>query len=507
MPNVSGARALVAVIASAAVAVAAAAIPATARATSETNPDKQIYLKFQGSLTRIDWLGIDSHGHNFGKLTVKLSWDADAHLKDQADFAKGVDIEYTMLSGSIALDDSGDPSPGTSGLKSCSATLSERLSGYEQTVTTQYDLVTKHYELNEYQPPLTAYLLKSTDTSNDYCTVDPNISSAVGLGPGNWPAPSGDADYNNAWFEYDKFPGGHGPWLSTFADQWSRMHPAGDKRDVADITSTIEASDEKLPGQNIGPYLTKRILGEIKSYYGNDLKKGIQDAKPYCLNYLTGLGTFGAGVPVIGLGATLVGPVLVIAGAIVAAMAAPFCVAATKRVVDDYRINKDPPDRHITLLAQPREMPAVNFPGCGKYKASVRPDCKALTADAQRLVRVAQHLAAVDDAAAVTVNRYSTANSESNWAASAKQGKHLEALTVEAKKRLGALTSAGKRFATDLENRHLGWRFSKSADGRAIEAVLSLLAKKQLTRADLKPYAGTTLTPHKFDALRDQDAL
>jgi hypothetical protein len=237
------------------------------------------------------------------------------------------------------------------------------------------------------------------------------------------------------------------------------------------------------------------------------MKRGIQDAKPYCLNYLSGLGTFGAGVPLIGLGATGVGPVLVVAGALVASAAAPFCVAATKRVLDDYRITKDPPDRRINRLAEPRRVHGAAFPSCKKVKPSVRPDCKTLTADAQRLVGAAQRLTADDAAALTTMDRYSTANAQSNWEASEKQGKHLVALTAEVKTAVRTLTASGKRFASDLEHRHLDWRFSKSADGRAISAVLSLLNKANLTRAELKPYAGASLTPHKYDVLRDQDAL
>jgi hypothetical protein len=149
MSRVVRARILIAGLAAGAVAVSFALPPvAIARPANETNPDNQIHLKFQGNLTRVDWLGTDSKGNNFGKLTVTLSWDATAYFKDQGDFADGVDIDYSVLTGKISLDDKGDPDPQLSGLKSCSATLSERLSGYEQTITTEYDLVNKRYELS-----------------------------------------------------------------------------------------------------------------------------------------------------------------------------------------------------------------------------------------------------------------------------------------------------------------------------------------------------------------------
>jgi hypothetical protein len=164
-------------------------------------------------------------GHNFGKLTVTLSWQASVHFPDQASFARGVDIDYQVLTGTIDLDDSDDPSPQTSGLKSCHATLSERLSGYQQTATVSYDPSAGRYAMGLYQPPLTAYLLQSTDSSGDYCTVDPAVSSAVGLALNQWPQPVGDPQYDSAWAEYMKFPAGHGPWISTFADSWSRTHP------------------------------------------------------------------------------------------------------------------------------------------------------------------------------------------------------------------------------------------------------------------------------------------
>jgi hypothetical protein len=141
----------------ASVLFAAASPPqVAASAGNELNPDSEIYLTYQGHLERTVWLGTSSTGHNFGKLDVTLQWQASAHFPSQDSFSRGVDIDYTVLQGTIDLDDKGDPAPQTSGLKSCHAKLSERLSGYEQTATTEYDLSTRLYEMDLYQPPLTA---------------------------------------------------------------------------------------------------------------------------------------------------------------------------------------------------------------------------------------------------------------------------------------------------------------------------------------------------------------
>jgi hypothetical protein len=85
-------------------------LAASGRAASVTNPDDQIYLTYQGSLERTAWLGHTSTGQPFGKLDVKLSWQAVAHFPNQGSFGSGVAIGYPTLQGTISLDDSGDPS-------------------------------------------------------------------------------------------------------------------------------------------------------------------------------------------------------------------------------------------------------------------------------------------------------------------------------------------------------------------------------------------------------------
>lgn len=222
-------------------AAAVVVLAASGRAASVTNPDDQIYLTYQGSLERTAWLGHTGTGQPFGKLDVKLSWNASAQFPNQASFGSGVPINYTTLQGTISLDDSGDPSPQTSGLKSCEATLSKRVSSYTPMATTAYDLPSQRYRMNLYQPPLTAYLLQSSDTSGDYCTVNPAQSSAVGFTMNQWPAPTNDPTYTNAWTEYETFPEGAGPFLTTFFDTYR-----GPQGEIEDITNRITASDSPI---------------------------------------------------------------------------------------------------------------------------------------------------------------------------------------------------------------------------------------------------------------------
>ena len=384
--------------------LAGLALAASARAGNPTNPDDQIYLTYDGHLERQAWLGHTGTGQPFGKLDVTLEWQAAAHFPHQGSFGAGVDIDYQVLTGTISLDDKGDPSPQTSGLKSCDATLSERISSYQQTATTAFDLVSRRYKMNLYQPPLTAYLLKSSDTSGDYCTVNPAVSSAVGLALNQWPQPTNDPAYDDAWQEYDTFPGGRGPSASRFTN-----HYPGKEGVVEDITNTITASDAKLPGSGNepppqGPVFSKRQVGQLKDFYASDVKRAIDAAKPYCLNYLAGLGTFGTGVLLTGTGP--VGSILAIAGSIVGTTTAPFCQAALTRIRDDVVIANDPPDRHFDAIAQPLAVAGVKLANCNRYGGSLRSSCRVLTADAQRLVKAARHLAAVANAASTTMNRY-----------------------------------------------------------------------------------------------------
>jgi hypothetical protein len=275
----------------------------------------------------------------------------------------------------------------------------------------------------------------------------------------------------------------------------------------ASISDTITASDATLSlsgAAGPGP-VSKRGLGEFKAYYASDIKLAINAAKPYCLNYLSGVGTFGTGVLLLGSGT--IGPILVIAGALVGTVALPFCNATITRIQYDYLMAKDPPDPNIEQVAQPAHVSGVTFTACSTYSRSVQLDCRVLTADAQRLVTAARRVTAIADAASVTMNRYSTANAASNAAASTRQSTQLIALTAQSKQAVAALNTAGKQFATDLLNRHIDWRFSKQDTSRAVDAVLSLLNKLHLTRNEITPYAGSSLTPRTFDVLRDQNAL
>ncbi len=132
------------------------------------NPDTQILVTYSGHLHRRTPLG--SKGTlRFGYVNVTLDWTATATFPSQDTFQRGVALHYTKLSGKITASGEGNPNPKVAPIVDCEATLSERAgvekSSADQRATTLYDLSTSRYRMSEYSPPLSAYMLQSTDTS------------------------------------------------------------------------------------------------------------------------------------------------------------------------------------------------------------------------------------------------------------------------------------------------------------------------------------------------------
>ena len=274
------------------------------------NPDSQILVTYSGHLHRRTALG--SKGTvRFGYVDVTLDWTATATFPTADTFQQGVPLHFTKLSGKITASGKGNPEPQVAPIVDCKATLSERTgveqSTEDQRATTLYDLPTSRYRMSEYSPPLSAYMLQSTDTTppgHDLCSLNSTLTAAVGSE--QWPGPAEGsaayAKYAAAWNAYETFPGGKGPFVDHFDDMWA----SPDGLDIAEINSTISATSDLSRAQSspAGPPVPDNLRRQIKAFYGGDIQPAFAEAKPYCLNYLAGLGQFGVGVPLLGAGPT-----------------------------------------------------------------------------------------------------------------------------------------------------------------------------------------------------------
>jgi hypothetical protein len=365
--------------------------------------------------------------------------------------------------------------------------------------------------MSEYSPPLSAYMLQSTDTSppgHDLCSLNSTLTAAVGSE--QWPGPAEGtpkyAGYLAAWNAYDTFPGGKGPFVDHFDDTWA----SPDGLDIADITSTITATNDLTgsPAPPAGPPVPDNLRRQIKAFYGGDIQPALTEAKPYCLNYLTGLGQFGVGVPLLGAG-PYIGSTLVMSGSLLATINQPFCIATMQRLISDYRISKDPPAADVGKVATPTPVSSsIALPSCARFSGvSTQATCARVEPAEKTLLLAAERVASVGAAQAQTIDRYSAASAAHNAAATGVQGKQLQVLLALSKTDRAAEVAAGRQLAAILENAHLGWRFTSSDDGRAIDAVLSLLVKGGVTRAEIVPYAGPALSARSVDILEGDGGL
>ena len=478
------------------------------------NPDAQILMTYSGHLHRRTAIG--SKGTlRFGYVDVTLDWTATASFPSEATFQRGVPLHYTKLTGKITASGKGNPEPVVAPIVDCEATLSERTgveqSTEDQRATTLYDLPTSRYRMSEYSPPLSAYMLQSTDTAppgHDLCSLNSTITAAVGSE--QWPGPAEGspkyAKYAAAWNAYDTFPGGKGPFVNHFDNEWA----SDDGLDIAQITSTITATTDLsgAPALPAGPPVPDNLRRQIKAFYGGDIQPALAEAKPYCLNYLTGVGQFGLGVPLLGFG-PYIGPTLVMSGAVLATINQPFCIATMQRLISDYRISKDPPDADVGKVATPAPVSSsVTLPNCARFSGvSTQATCARVEPVEKTLLLAAERLASVANAQAQTIDRYSAAVAGHDSAATGVQGKQLQALLALSKSDRAAEVAAGQQLAAILENAHLGWRFTAGDDGRAIDAVLSLLAKGGVSRNEIAPYAGRTLSAKSVDVLKNDRGL
>ncbi len=174
---------------------------------------------------------------------------------------------------------------------------------------------------------------------------------------------------------------------------------------------------------------------------------------------------------------------------------------ATTRVINDYRIIKDPPDRRFHQLARPRAFKRPALPSCTSVPTAERSKCASLrTAELAMLISSAK-ASAITDALLVTINRDSTAIKAHDYAAAQRQYVHFRSLHSQLRGVLGSKASSGAQVAAVLRSLGVSGALSSAQSAAAIGAVEAKLRRGGVPAAKLAALAKGALEAREADAL------
>jgi hypothetical protein len=174
---------------------------------------------------------------------------------------------------------------------------------------------------------------------------------------------------------------------------------------------------------------------------------------------------------------------------------------ATARVINDYRIINDPPDRRFHQLAKPRAPKRPALPSCAAIAAAERTQCASLRAAEAAMLANSAKAGAITEALLVTMNRDSTAIRARDYAAAQHQYAHFESLHGELGRALRSKASSGARVAAILRARNFSGTLSTAQAATAISAVEAKLSQARVPAAKLGLLAKSALEARETDAL------
>jgi hypothetical protein len=174
---------------------------------------------------------------------------------------------------------------------------------------------------------------------------------------------------------------------------------------------------------------------------------------------------------------------------------------ATARVINDYRIIKDPPDRGFHRLAKPRASKRPALPSCAATPSAERTLCMSLRAAELAMLADSAQASAITDALLVTMNRDSTAIGARDYAAAQRQYLHFRSLHSQLRRALRSKGSNGARVATILRSRNVSGVLSSAQSAAAISAVEASLRRARVPAAKLGSLAKGALEARETNAL------
>jgi hypothetical protein len=176
---------------------------------------------------------------------------------------------------------------------------------------------------------------------------------------------------------------------------------------------------------------------------------------------------------------------------------------ATTRVIDDYRIIQDPPDRHFHRLATPRASRRPALPSCAAVPSTERTVCSSLREAELAMLASSARAGAIDEALLVTMNRDSTAIRAHAYASAQRQYVHFESLHSQLQSVLRARGSSGARVAAILRDLGASGVLSSSESAAAIGAVETKLSRGGVPIVKLGSLAKRALEAHETNALEN----
>jgi hypothetical protein len=174
---------------------------------------------------------------------------------------------------------------------------------------------------------------------------------------------------------------------------------------------------------------------------------------------------------------------------------------ATARVINDYRIIKDPPDHRFHQLARPRASKRPALPSCAAIAAAERTQCTSLRAAELAMLTDSAKASAITEALLDTMNRDSTAIRAHDYAAAQRQYVHFESLHGELRRALEAKGSSGARVAGILSSMNVSGALSTAQAAAAIGAVEAKLSQARVPAAKLGALAKGALEARETNAL------
>ncbi len=173
---------------------------------------------------------------------------------------------------------------------------------------------------------------------------------------------------------------------------------------------------------------------------------------------------------------------------------------ATARVINDYRIIKDPPDRRFHQLAKPRAAKRPLLPSCAAIAGAERTQCASLRAAELAMLANSARASSITDALLVTMNRDSTAIRARDYAAAQRQFVHFESLHSELHRLLRARGATGTSVAAILRSLKVTGALSAAQSATAISAVTATLSRAGVNATKLSLLAKNALDARETDA-------
>jgi len=174
---------------------------------------------------------------------------------------------------------------------------------------------------------------------------------------------------------------------------------------------------------------------------------------------------------------------------------------ATARVINDYRIINDPPDRRFHRLAKPRAPKRPSLHSCAAIPSAERTQCTSLREAELAMLTDSARATAVTQALLVTINRDSTAIRARDYSAAQRQYVHFRSLHSQLQKVLESKGSDGARVAAILRSMDVSGVLSSAQSTAAISAVQAKLSRARVSATKLSSLAENALEVHEANAL------